>query len=460
MKNFDVVVLGGGSAGELIATTLARAGRTVALIEKLRIGGECAYVSCMPSKAMLRSAQVREIVKHAAILGGRSTPITSDSGFDAFHWATMRRDRIAQYRDDSAARAAASKDGVQLFRGNGVITGPKKISIDQDELGWTDLVIATGSVPTIPKIEGLETISAWTSDDALSIEVLPGSVLIIGGGPVGCELAQVFARFGAETSLVEFGPQLAGKEQPEVAMRLAQNLRADGVAVFLDTEVLKVERVPDLKTLVHLSDDLNVLVDEVVIASGRHPNTSELRLDLLGIGVDEKGAVLVDRHCRVIGQDHIWAAGDVTGVAPFTHTANYQARIITENLMGRERSANYVAIPRAIYTDPPVASVGKTADEENAEGYITSWIDLDEVSRTTTDGSSGGLLVLTADPVRGVLVGASAIGPRADEWLAEATLAIRAEIQLSLLCDLVHAFPTYGEAFEQPIRELASQASA
>ena len=185
MKHFDVVVLGAGSAGELIATTLARAGRSVALIEKLRVGGECAYVSCMPSKAMLRSAQIRELAKETVSLGATSTPLVLDDEIKAFHGAVARRDRVAEFRDDSAASAAAIKDGVQLYRGNGVITGPNSISINQEELRWIDLVIATGSVPTIPKIEGLETISAWTSEDALSAGDRPSSVLIVGGGRAG-----------------------------------------------------------------------------------------------------------------------------------------------------------------------------------------------------------------------------------------------------------------------------------
>lgn len=457
MKQFDVVVLGAGSAGEMIADTLAKAGRSVALIEKMRVGGECAYVSCMPSKAMLRSAQVRKLANNAVVLGGSSTPPVPDSDTQAFQWAAARRDRIAQYRDDSASAVAILAAGIALFRGSGFVIGPNLISINQQELSWKDLVIATGSLSNIPKMAGLEKIDSWTSAEALSAVDLPCSVLIVGGGPVGCELAQIFTRFGSETTLVQSGPQLAEKEHFEVAARLAQNLEGDGVRILLNTEVVKVELTTGKQTLVHLSDGSYLIVERVIIAAGRHPDTTNLGVGILGIEVDQRGTVLIDETCRVIGQKHVWAAGDVTGKAPFTHTANYQGQIVSANLLGQEQVANYVAIPRAIYTDPPVASVGKMADSKNREGFITASIDLKELSRTTTDGEEGGLLVLVADPVRGVLVGASAIGPHADEWMSEATLAIRAEIQLSLWCDVVHAFPTYGQAFESPLKELASQ---
>ena len=237
MKLFDVVVLGAGSAGELVATTLASAGRSVALIEKFRVGGECAYVSCMPSKAILRSAQVRNTAKNLVALAGASHPIKLDDDFVAFRWAAARRDRIAKFRDDSFYAASAVKTGVELYRGSGVFTALNKISVGADELSWTDLVIATGSSPTIPKISGLNEIEFWTSDVALSVTELPKSVLIIGGGPVGCELAQIFSRFGTDTTIVQFGDQLAGKEHPELAKRLAQNLRSEGVKVLLNINV-------------------------------------------------------------------------------------------------------------------------------------------------------------------------------------------------------------------------------
>ncbi|MBC7462668.1 MAG: NAD(P)/FAD-dependent oxidoreductase [Actinobacteria bacterium] len=459
MKHFDVLVLGAGSAGELIATTLAKAGRSVALVESLRVGGECAYVSCMPSKAMLRSAQVRKMAGDIVPLGAARHSVDLGEDFDAFRWAAIRRDGIAEYRIDEEAADRARKLGVELFRGKGKFTGVDQLLVNSDELTWTDLVISTGSTSTIPDIDGLSEIDFWTSDEALSAPESPASVLIVGGGPVGCELAQIFSRFGTKTTIVQFSEQLADKEHPDIASRLTENLRSEGVDILLNTNVLKVQTSAEKMTLVQLSNGSAVLVERVIIAAGRHPSTSELNLGALGIQVNERGALEIDATCRVAGQEHVWAAGDVTGIAPFTHTANYQGRLVVDNLLGGQNVANYDAIPRAIYTDPPVASVGIMHDENKEDGLISARVELSQLSRNSTDGGSGGLLILSADRVKGVLVGAAAIGPHADEWLAQATIAIRAQVPLSVLCDVVHAFPTYGEAFGQPLRELLTQLS-
>ncbi|MCA1710659.1 MAG: NAD(P)/FAD-dependent oxidoreductase, partial [Actinobacteria bacterium] len=282
--------------------------------------------------------------------------------------------------------------------------------------------------------------------------------LVMGGGAVGCELAQVHVRFGVRVTLVESGPRLAGKEEPSIAELLAKALREDGVDVRLGVEVERCEPGDD-GALVHLSDGSSVEVARVLVATGRKPTTEGLGLEVLGIEPDDKGALVVDDHCRIQGQQHVWAAGDVTAIAPYTHTANYQARIVTANLLGGDRTADYRAIPRAIYTSPAVASVGMAEEQARGQGIdaLTAVMDVGEVARTATEGAGGGRLVLTADRQRRVLIGAAAIGPRADEWLAEATVAIRGEVPLSVLQDVVHAFPTFGEAYEPPLQELAAK---
>lgn len=457
MTQFDVIVLGAGSAGELVATTLAKKGKSVALIEKLRVGGECAYVSCMPSKAMLRSAQVRNLAKQVVELGSSVAPLDLGKDIDAFGIAAKRRDVIAEYRSDRAAAANAQRTGVELIRGSGIITSKSEISVDGHNYSWTDLVIATGSQASIPKIEGLSEVDYWTSDQALSVSSAPHSVLIVGGGPVGCELAQIFSSFGSITTLVEFTDQLASKEHPEIATRLSISLIKSGIKVIMKTKVDRVENVIGDKTLVHLSDGSSLEVDRLIIATGRQPRTTGIGLEILNIVANDKGALEIDEHCRVKGHSHIWAAGDVTGIAPFTHTANYQGQIIAENIIGGAHIAHYGAIPRVIYTEPVVASVGIFQNEAENDNLISARFDLSNLPRNETDGEGGGLLILTADRARGVLVGAAAIGPHADAWMAEATLAIRAQIPLWILCDVVHAFPTYGEAFHAPLEQLLNQ---
>lgn len=460
MNHFEVLVLGAGSAGENISKTLAAAGKSVAMVERLRVGGECAYVSCMPSKAMLRSAQVRDLAAKIVSLGGSSKPLDLGDASLAYISATERRDLIAEYRDDAEASRGAIGAGVTLIRGSGNFVSDKTLAVSNELFNWDDLVIATGSSPTIPAIEGLDSVPYWTSADALSSPEAPPSILIIGGGPVACELAQIFVRFGTRTILAESTGQLAGKEHPQIAAKLAQFLAEDGVQIHLNTEVNRVLSVNGGRVRTHLSSGEEIEVDQVIVATGRHPETSEIGLDLLGIPIGEKGEIPVDEHCRVQGFRNVWAAGDVTGIAPFTHTANYQGRIISNNLLGGSQKADYRAIPRAIYTDPSVASVGVFKDRETGDELITSQIELSNTSRSSTDGFTGGELILTANKSKGVLVGASAIGIHAEDWISEATLAIRAEVPLVILEDVVHAFPTYGEAFEPPIRDLVKQCSS
>jgi dihydrolipoamide dehydrogenase len=457
MESFDVVVLGAGSAGESIATRLAEAGKAVALVEALRVGGECTYVACMPSKAMLRSAEVRETARRLDEHGAGSANLDADG--DAYRSAARRRDAISEHRDDAKAAAAAERAGVTLVRATARISRPGVVSAGDRELGYRDLVIATGSSAVQPDIDGLADVPTWTSDEALAASERPDALLVLGGGAVGCELAQVHARFGAKVCLVESAKQLAGKEEPSIAARLADVLRDDGVDVRLETEVRRLERTADGRARSHLSKGGAVEVDRVLVATGRRPNTDDIGLDVIGVSPTKQGAISIDEHCRVEGHEHVWAAGDATGIAPYTHTANYQARVITANLLGEHSTADYRAIPRAIYTSPAVASVGRTADEAREYGVdaVTAVMDVGETARAKTEGAGGGRLVLTADRRRRVLIGAAAIGPHADEWLSEATLAIRAEVPLSVLADVVHAFPTFGEAFEPPLRELAEQ---
>jgi pyruvate/2-oxoglutarate dehydrogenase complex dihydrolipoamide dehydrogenase (E3) component len=461
VENFEVIVLGAGSAGEYVAGELADAGRPVALVEKLRVGGECPFVSCVPSKAMLRSAQVRDEARRLVELGGASAPAELGSGAAAYRTATARRDELVSGRHDTGHAEEAQRRGVTLIRGTGRVSRPGVLEVDGRELGYLDLVVATGSEPAVPPITGLDTITAWTSDRVLSEPDRPASVAILGGGPIGCEFAQIFTGFGAAVTVIEAAPRLLSNEPPAISEAMAGVLREAGAHLRLGAAVKAVEPAPDGGTRILFEDGPPAEAERLILAVGRTPVTGSLGLDQLGIEPDERGALAVDAYCRVRGHQRVWAGGDVTGIAPYTHGADYQALVISDNLLGRRRKADYRSMPRVVYTQPPMASVGMTEAEARQAGIdvITATADLSGLVRTHTDGASGGPLILVADRKQGVLIGAAALGPGADDWICEAGLAIRAEVPLATLADVVHPFPTYAQGFEEPLRDLAAQIS-
>ena len=454
-------MLGAGSAGEYVAGELADAGRSVALVEKLRVGGECPFVSCVPSKAMLRSGQARDEARRLVELGGASAPVELGSGSAAYRTAAARRDGLTSDRHDTGHAEEAQRRGVTLIRGTGQVSRPGVLDVTGRELGYLDLVVATGSEPAVPPISGLDTVTAWTSDRTLSEPDRPASVAILGGGPIGCEFAQIFTGFGAAVTVIEAAPRLLSNEAPAISDAMAGVLREAGAHVRLGAAVKAVEPTPDGGTRILLEEGPPAEAERLILAVGRTPVTGGLGLDRLGIEPDDRGALDVDAYCRVRGHQRVWAGGDVTGIAPYTHGADYQALVITDNLLGRRRKADYRSMPRVVYTQPPMASVGMTEAEARQAGIdvITATADLSGLVRANTDGASGGPLILVADRKNGVLVGAAALGPGADDWIAEAGLAIRAEVPLATLTDVVHPFPTYAQGYEQPLRDLAQQVS-
>jgi len=461
MDTYDVVVLGGGSAGEIVATTVARGGKSVAVVEERLLGGECPYFACMPSKAMLHSAEVRHWIGRAHTVGAVSRPLSLDEGRLAYGAAAVRRHAIAARLDDSDRGRELRALGVALHRGRGRVVRAGVLEIDGRAIGWVDLVVSVGTVAAIPEIEGLERASMWTSEDFYTAPELPESALVLGGGPVGCEIAQVLARFGARVTIVQRAPRLIPAEEPAVAEILADVFRREGIDVRLSRKAVRAERRADTARLV-LDDGTPLTAQKLIVAIGQAPRLNGLGLEALRIRPGRDGFLQVDDRCRVRGQEHVWAAGDITGIAGYTHTANYHGRIVAANLLGRETRANHRAIPRGVYTEPAVACVGLSSSQARELGYdaVSASMEVGHTARASATGLTSGRLILVGDRKRRTLLGAAAIGAHAEEWIGEAVLAIRAEIAIDVLTDVVHAFPTFSEAYEPPLRELAERMSA
>ena len=458
MGAFDVVVLGGGTAGVHVATEVVRGGKSVALVEAGLIGGESPYLACLPSNSLLLSA---------------SRGVTWED-------AVARRNEVTGGLDDSGAALRLTSSGVTVIRGTGRITGPGAVSVSASasasasasvepalgseagptSLAYTDLVIATGCEPVAPPIEGLSDIPTWTTAQGLLSPDLPRRLVVLGGGPAGCELAQIFAAFGSQVTLIEADARLLPGEAAFAGEILTAALRRAGVEIFLGSPATKAERTPDGLTLA-LEDGTRIDADRLLLATGRRPRLTGLGLDALGITVAPGQALPTDASCRVVsgvgsgvvsgalGPGRVWAAGDVTGIT-HTHASRYQAGVVAANLLGQPREADYSAIPRCVYTAPSVYAVGEPA----RAGLSVARVPLSDTVRGRLGRDDLGRLELYAADE--VLVGAVAVGPDAAAWMAEVTLAIRAKIPMTVLADVVHAFPTYGEALQAAFRELAA----
>jgi pyruvate/2-oxoglutarate dehydrogenase complex dihydrolipoamide dehydrogenase (E3) component len=446
MGVFDVVVLGGGTAGTHVATEVARGGKSVALIEAGLIGGESPYLACLPSNSLLLSASKGE----------------------AWEDAVARRDEVTGGLNDAGPAQRLADAGVTVIRGTGRITGPGTVEVSPAadgesrrtegtvSLTCSDLVIATGCEPVAPPIEGLSDIPTWTTAEGLCSPDLPRRLIVLGGGPTGCELTQIYAAFGSQVTLVEAEPTLLPSEPAFAGEIIAVALRRAGAEIYLGSRATKAERTPDGLTLA-LADGTRIDADRLLLASGRRPRIGGLGLDALGIDVAPGLALPTTTSCRVEGagdgSGRVWAAGDVTGVT-HTHAGGYQASVVAANILGERREADYSAIPRCVFTTPSVFAVG----EPGRTGLTTVRASLSDTTRGWLGQDDLGCLELYADG--DVLVGAVAVGPDAASWMAEVTLAIRAKIPVPILADVVHAFPTYGEALEEALHELAGPGRA
>ncbi len=448
-KSFDAIVLGAGPAGEVCAGRLAEAGWRVAIVECHLVGGECSYYACMPSKALLRPAG---LLAEAHRVPG--VPVAGEDRLDAAA-ILARRDEVVHDWDDSVQLPWLEERGIELVRGEGRFAGAGEIVVGERELrAERAVVVATGSGAAMPPIDGLDSVRTWNNRDATSAQEVPASMVVLGGGPVGSELAQAWASLGTKVTLVEGGERLLSREEAFAGEEVAAALRARfGVDVRLGALAERVREGAE-GIVVSLPEGEEVEAEELLVAVGRSPRTRALDLVAAGVAADEHGFLATDARMRVGGSERLYAIGDVNGRALFTHSGKYQAWVAAENLLGRpvEAVSETLGVPRVTFTDPQVAAVGHSLDQAREAGIDAVAVD---VATDGTAGASfrgkgtGGVSRLVVDRARGTIVGATFTGFETADLLQAATVAIVGEVPLARLRHAVAPFPTRSEIWLQ-----------
>jgi pyruvate/2-oxoglutarate dehydrogenase complex dihydrolipoamide dehydrogenase (E3) component len=446
----DLIVIGMGVGGEEVASRAAESGMDVLSIERKLVGGECPYWGCIPSKIMVRAGNsLAEAFRVTGLAGGVNI---------SPEWAPVAkrvREATADWNDETAVERHEKK-GETFVRGSARFAGPHEVEVDGRTFkARRGIVVATGGEPAVPPIDGLKDIDFWTNRDAIEATDAPRSMVVLGAGPIGLELAQVYRRFGTEITIVELAEHALPMEEPENGDALGEVLRDEGMTLYTGVAASSVKQSGD-EIAVELEDGRVVEGATLLVATGRRLNLAELSLDQAGLDPGAKW-IETDEHMRA--GDGIWAVGDVTGKANFTHLAVYQGRVAAADILGHDhRPADYSAIPRVTFTDPEVASVGLSEAQAREKGLAVKT----GIAKTSSSargwihgpGAEHGVSKLVADTDAGVLVGASTMGPAAGEVLGLLVLAVKERIPIASLRDLIYPYPTFVRGLEDALREI------
>lgn len=450
-QEFDVVCLGGGVAGEAIAAGLEGSGLTLVVIERELVGGECAYWGCVPSKTLLRSGETLAEAERARALAASRIDWELD-----FPKISKRVLWMARDMDDTRPAAALEKTGATLVRGEGRLVDQRTVEVgDERFVARRSLVIANGSTATIPPIPGLDSVEYWTNRQAAVPRELPISLAVLGGGAIGVELGQAFARFGCRVSIIEAGPRFLGLEEPEAGAALRPHLEADGIELAIGDPCVGVEK-GDSGVLVKLKSGAIVSAERLLVATGRRANFEAW--EGAELPRTERGWLKVDPS-TLEATPGVYAAGDVTGLGGFTHLAYYHGQVVARRLRGEDARADHTAVPRVTFTDPEVASVGLSEAGARDKGIevVVAAADPAEAARGYIADFHGGALKLVGDRKRGVLVGATIVSPRAGEILGELILAVKLGTPIRLLADVIHPYPAFNRVLGAALGELAGK---
>jgi len=436
----DLLVVGGGTAGLVAAKTAARFGADVLLVERDRLGGDCLWSGCVPSKALIAAAHAAVGHRHGDALGASATPPTVDMARVLAHI-----DHAIRTIEPADSVESVEASGARVVAGHARFTSPSTASVAGATVRFRQAVIATGSSPALPDIPGLADAAPLTSDTIWGVRERPEQLVVLGGGAIGCELAQAWARLGSAVTLVHRGARLLPKEDADASQIVADALRADGVTVVLGATAARVRAERQSAGVLVLRDGSEHPFDALLVATGRTPRTAELDLDAAGVASDEGGFVRVDATLRTSNR-RIRAAGDVAGLPAFTHLAGVGGSLAATNaVLGLRRRIDLEAVPRVTFTDPEVAAVGASLADAERDGLHVREVPLADTDRAIADGRTTGFARIVVDS-RGRVRGATIVGPRAGETLGEASLAVTQKLTTSALGSTTHAYPTYSDA--------------